>query len=102
MDQESGLTAEHIAALNEVLDKHDVPKEGRLLSVSSEAIRAMAEVGTPLQRARHISEMAFQSTGFRPRYVMIDGVTVDTQKDASIPLQCLFPTIGKKVKRRGK
>ena len=57
---------------------------------------------TPLDRARMVSELAFQQSGFRPRYVMIDGVTIDTQKAASIPLQCLFPTLGKKVKHRGK
>ena len=94
------MTEEHVGKLMKALDDVDVPKEGRVISVSKQTVLAMAHVGTPLERARYISEMAFRQTGFRPRYVMIDGVTVDTQKDASIPIQRLFPGLGTKARRR--
>lgn len=48
---------------------------------------------TPLDRAKLISQAAFEQSGFRPRYVLIDGVVVDTEKPVDIPLRSLFPNL---------
>lgn len=48
---------------------------------------------TPLDRARLMSDAIYAKTGFRPRYVLIDGVKVDTQQDVPVPLASLFPNL---------
>lgn len=48
---------------------------------------------TPLDRARLMSDAIYAKTGFRPRYVLIDGVKVDTESQAAIPLASLFPAL---------